>query len=56
MKCYIYLTAGSYNNEKPEISLDVYSVRRDGDYLMIEDTNGYNHIVNMIEVFAVTYK
>lgn len=56
MSCYIYLTPAAYNLEKPDVELEAFSVRRDGDYLMIEDKDGYSHIVNLIDVFSVTYK
>lgn len=56
MKCYIYLSSTSYNAEEPDIEIDAYDVKRDGDYLMLRDSNGYSHIINLIEVFSVTYK
>lgn len=56
MKCYVYLTPTSYDMEEPDIELDAYDIKRDGDYLTLRDSNGYAHIINLIEVFSVTYK
>lgn len=56
MECNIYLTAQSYNEENPDINLEYSSIKREGDYLVVYDVNGYNHIINLIDVFAVTYR
>lgn len=56
MYCYIYLTPSSYNLENPDIELQVFSVKKEGNYLMLEEIDGYSHIINLMEIFAVTYK
>lgn len=56
MKCYIYLTLASYDLEKPDIEMEVITVKREGNFLMLEEIDGYSHIINLMDVFAVTYK
>lgn len=55
-QCYIYNSIESYNGEAPDVTVEVKDVKQNGDYLTLQDTSGYTHIVNLTRVFAVTYK
>ncbi|SHK20023.1 hypothetical protein SAMN02745163_03414 [Clostridium cavendishii DSM 21758] len=55
-QCYIYNSLGAYNEETPDVSVEIKEINRDGDYLTLHDTSGYTHIINLTKVFAVTYK
>lgn len=55
-QCYIYNSIGAYNDETPDVSVEVRELKREGDFLILSDTSGYTHIINLTKVFAVTYK
>jgi hypothetical protein len=55
-QCYIYNNIDSYNSETPDVTIEIKEIKQNGDYLTLNDTSGYNHIINLTRVFAVTYK
>lgn len=52
----MYDSISRYENCKPDASLVATSVRENNEYLYIVDEEGYNHIINLRALYAVTYK